>query len=130
MLGIVVMVTGIVTAIVLSFKYVSAEDRGAVGCYGYSWLGIPGAGAGRREVWVVPFLGSRVRYQPWKAACLQGEGGISSSSSRAGCGQDLPCLAYCLPAPRLTLLISPPAQVPWLHMLYAAIGAIAFTLVS
>lgn len=32
-LGIVVMVTGIVTAIVLSFKYVSGgDDRGAVGC--------------------------------------------------------------------------------------------------
>ncbi|NWS03254.1 LFG3 protein, partial [Motacilla alba] len=31
-------------------------------------------------------------------------------------------------AARLTLLRSLPAQVPWLHMLYAAIGAIAFTL--
>ncbi|NXQ13739.1 LFG3 protein, partial [Peucedramus taeniatus] len=31
-------------------------------------------------------------------------------------------------APWLTLLCSCPTQVPWLHMLYAAIGAIAFTL--
>uniref|UniRef100_A0A803WC02 Transmembrane BAX inhibitor motif containing 1 n=1 Tax=Ficedula albicollis TaxID=59894 RepID=A0A803WC02_FICAL len=101
-LGIVVMVTGIITAIVLSFKYVSGEDRGAVGCPGYFWLGIPRAGAGRG------FGGSRVWYQPWKAACLQGESvphqqQLLKSRVRAGPA----CLACCLPAPRLTLLVFP-----------------------
>ncbi|NWT96133.1 LFG3 protein, partial [Urocynchramus pylzowi] len=43
-----------------------------------------------------------------------------------GAGPALP--RCCLPAARLTLLPFPPPQVPWLHMLYAAIGAIAFTL--
>ncbi|NXS86980.1 LFG3 protein, partial [Erpornis zantholeuca] len=44
----------------------------------------------------------------------------------AGCRQDLPCLACqhsSSPCP-----CPLPVQVPWLHMLYAAIGAIAFTL--
>lgn len=99
-LGIVVMVTGIITAIVLSFKYVSGEDRGAVGWHGCSWLGIPRAGAGRGFGW-----------SPcWEAGCGVSRGrqlGISSSSSRARRGQDLLCLACCLPAPRLTLSVSP-----------------------
>lgn len=53
-LGIVVMVTGIITAIVLSFKYVSGEDRGAVGWHGCSWLvqagGLSGPLAGKQGV--------------------------------------------------------------------------------
>lgn len=68
-LGIVVTVTGIVTVIVLSFKYVSRGLQGAA---------FP---RGQRVEWLMS-----------------------------------PCFL--------------PMQVPWLHMLYAAIGAIAFTLVS
>lgn len=91
------------------------EWGGQRGC-GVPWgfpVGCP-QGWCRQEVWVVPLLGSRVRYQPCKAACLQGEGvlAISSSSSRAGCGQDLPCLACCLPASRLTLLMFPSCAGP------------------
>lgn len=49
--------------------------------------------------------------------------------SQVRAGPALPCP---LPASILAhpALVPFPAQVPWLHMLYAAIGAIAFTLVS
>lgn len=95
------------------------------------WVFPVGYSQGRcgRGVWVVPLLGSRV----WKEGSLPAGRGcvsIGSSSSGAGRGQDLPCLACCLPAPGSPCSCSLPAQVPWLHMLYAAIGAIAFTLVS
>ncbi|NWU95021.1 LFG3 protein, partial [Upupa epops] len=44
-----------------------------------------------------------------------------------GCRQHLPCLALLLASAQLTH-VPLSVQVPWLHMLYAAIGAIAFTL--
>lgn len=59
-LGIVVMVTGIITAIVLSFKYVSGGVRGAAGCHGSTQLGFPGAVTGRGDLGCSPLLGCRV----------------------------------------------------------------------
>ncbi|NWI00188.1 LFG3 protein, partial [Tichodroma muraria] len=43
-------------------------------------------------------------------------------------GQTCPALPAACQHPGSPCLCSLPAQVPWLHMLYAAIGAIAFTL--
>ncbi|NXQ69554.1 LFG3 protein, partial [Quiscalus mexicanus] len=51
------------------------------------------------------------------------------TKARRGMHPALPCMGQVWgAAARLTLLCSLPVQVPWLHMLYAAIGAIAFTL--
>ncbi|NWT63819.1 LFG3 protein, partial [Prunella himalayana] len=51
------------------------------------------------------------------------------TKARRGVHPALPSLGQVWGAAALpTLLCSLPAQVPWLHMLYAAIGAIAFTL--
>ncbi|NXQ39360.1 LFG3 protein, partial [Catharus fuscescens] len=45
-----------------------------------------------------------------------------------GAGQTCPALTAACQHPGSPCSCSLPAQVPWLHMLYAAIGAIAFTL--
>ncbi|NWT28095.1 LFG3 protein, partial [Cardinalis cardinalis] len=50
------------------------------------------------------------------------------TKARRGMPPALPSVGQVWGAARLTLLCSLPVQVPWLHMLYAAIGAIAFTL--
>ena len=139
MLGIVVMVTGIITAIVLSFKYVSwGGGNGQRGC------GVPRVfPAGCPQGWYRQggLGGPPLR---WEAGCGAGDGrgslpagrgrvgvSIGGISSGAGRGRDLPCLAAARQHPaHAARLPSFPAQVPWLHMLYAAIGAIAFTLVS
>lgn len=71
---------------------------------------------------MVPFLGSRVWYQPWKA--------LAAAAQELGVGRTCPALPVACQHPGSPCLCSLPAQVPWLHMLYAAIGAIAFTLVS
>lgn len=81
---------------------------------------------------MVPLLGSRVRYQPCKAACLQGEGVLASAAApqELGVGRTCPALPAACQHPGSPCSCSLLVQVPWLHMLYAAIGAIAFTLVS
>lgn len=126
MLGIVVMVTGIVTAIVLSFKYVSGGDKRGCGVPRVS-PGLVGARGG--------LGGSRVWCQPWQKQLACREEGASASASAAsprepGAGRSCPALPAACRRPGQPAPVSFPAQVPWLHMLYAAIGAIAFTLVS
>lgn len=104
-LGIVVMVTGIVTAIVLSFKYVSSGKKGAVKCYSCLWLGVPWAGMDR-GVWM---LGSRVWCQPRqrqlacrKRVCWRQQHLLSS------CVQASSAMLCLLPdSTQLTLPVSP-----------------------
>ncbi|KAL2302229.1 hypothetical protein Nmel_009648, partial [Mimus melanotis] len=69
-----------------------------------------------------PFAGKQGVVPALEGSLPAGRDCVGIGSSCSGCRQDLPCLTCCLPASWLTLL------VPWLHMLYAAIGAIAFTL--
>lgn len=99
-LGIVVMVTGIITAIVLSFKYVSGEDRGAVECRGYFCLDIPRADAGRGFGWSLF----------WEAGCGTSPGRHWQQllKSWVWAGPALPCL---LPASTP----AHPARVPFPH---------------
>lgn len=67
-----------------------------------------------------------------EAACLQGEGVLASASLafRRDPGRTCPAFPAACQHPAHPACVPFPAQVPWLHMLYAAIGAIAFTLVS
>lgn len=69
-----------------------------------------------------------------EAACLQGEGVLASASPAfcwdPGAGRTCPALPAACQHPAHPAHVPFPMQVPWLHMLYAAIGAIAFTLVS
>lgn len=67
-----------------------------------------------------------------EAACPQGEAASASASSpkEPGAGRTCPALPAACPHPAQPARVPFPTQVPWLHMLYAAIGAIVFTLVS
>lgn len=69
-----------------------------------------------------------------EAACLQGEGVLvlasAASPQQLRAGKTCHALPAACQHPAHPAPVPLRAQVPWLHMLYAAIGAIAFTLVS
>lgn len=69
-----------------------------------------------------------------EAACPQGEGATASASAASprepGAGRTCSALPAACQHPSHPVHVPFPVQISWVHMLYAAIGAIAFTLVS